>query len=139
MFGMTKKQFLKRSKKALNETGGELLLIREIIYKEKQDNMDYNEISKELDNIRKVIESIFFEFERLRPPSRCDKLYLRILRSLTTLQESVTLNSEYLSAAKNGLKEKSKDKFKESLKILEEFRKEFHILVKEIDTLLNEK
>jgi hypothetical protein len=70
MFGMTKKQFLKRSKKALNQTGGLLLLIREIMDKEASGNINNQEASKQIDNIRKEIESIFFEFEKINTPSK---------------------------------------------------------------------
>ncbi len=31
MFGITRKQFLKKGKEALNETGGELILIRKLV------------------------------------------------------------------------------------------------------------
>ena len=133
LMGMTKKQFLKKSKKALNETGGILLLIRGIILKEENKKISHHEASDQLNNIRKGIESVFFEFDRLNPPSKCNNLYLRILRSLITLQESVNLYSQYLNTTKNGLKEKN---LEESIKLLEEFRKEYHILADEVKTLL---
>lgn len=139
MFGMTKKQFLKRSKKTLNQTGGLLLLIRGIMDKESNGNINNKEISKQIDSIRKNIESIFFEFEKINPPSKYVTMHLRILRALVDLQEVVTLNSEYLSAAKDGLEEKAKDKLKESRNRLEKFRKEFHSIANEVNTLLLEK
>ncbi len=133
--GMTKKQFLKKSKKALNDTGGILLLIRGIIFKEEDNKISHIEASNQLNNIRKGIESIFFEFDELNPPSKCIKLHLRILRSLITLQESVNLYSQYLNANNNDQKEKSK-KLEESMKLLDEFRKEYHILADDVKTLL---
>jgi hypothetical protein len=139
MFGMTKKQFLKRSKKALNQTGSLILLIREIMGKETSGKISNEEASKQIDNIRKSIESIFFEFEKINPPSKYVTMHIRILRVLTDLQESVTLNSEYLSASKEGLDQIANNKLKESQNHLEEFRKEFHSIADEVNKLLLEK
>jgi phosphate uptake regulator len=107
--------------------------------KETSGNISIGEASKQMDNIRKNIESIFFEFEKRKPPSKYVAMNVRILRALVRLQEAVNINSEYLSAAKDGLEEKSKDKLKESQELLEEFRKEFHSIVNEVNTLLLEK
>lgn len=139
MFGMTKKQFLKRSKKTLNETGSLLLLIMEIMDNETSGKISNKEASKQIDNIRKIIESIFFEFEKRNPPSEYVAMQLRILRALVSMQESVTLYSEYLKATKDGLEEKAMNKLKESQEIFEEFRKEFHSICEEINTLLMKK
>ncbi|MGB9937745.1 MAG: hypothetical protein ACPK7O_08475 [Methanobacterium sp.] len=138
MFGMTKKQFLKRSKKVLNQTGGLILLIREIIDKETSGNISNHEAFTRVDNIRKELESIFFQFEKRKPPSKCNRLHLRILRSLTDFQEVVTLNSEYLTAVKNG-REEAIDNLKELMDALEEFRKEFHVICDEVNGLLLDK
>ncbi|HML04950.1 MAG TPA: hypothetical protein VK426_04155 [Methanobacterium sp.] len=135
MFGMTKKQFLKRSKKVLNETGSLLLFIREIMDKEASGKISSEESSKQIENIRKNIESIFFEFEKRNPPSKYVAMQLRILRALVNMQEAVTLYSEYLKATKTGLEEKSMNKLKESKETLEEFRKEFHSIVNEVNNL----
>ena len=139
MFGMTKKQFLKRSKKTLNQSGSLLLLIMEIMDKEAHGNINNQEASKNIDNIRKEIESLFFEFEKIDPPSKYVTIHLRILRVLVNLQEAVTLNSESLSAAKEGLEEKAKAKLKESRDHLEMFRKEFHAIANEVNSQFIEK
>lgn len=139
MFGMTKKQFLKRSKKALNQTGGILLLVREIMAKEKGGRIDNIQALNRIDDIRKEIESIFFVYEKRNPPSKCRKLHQKILRSLTDFQEAVTLNSEYLNALKNGNEDEAKVKIEQSMETLEEFRKEFHLISEEINRLLLEK
>jgi len=139
MFGMTKKQFLKRSKKVLNETGSILLLIMEVMNKETKGSISNDEASKQIDNIRKNIESIFFEFEKRNPPSKYVAMQLRILRALISMQESLTLNSEYLKATKAGLDEVAANKLNESKEILQEFRKEFHSISEEINTLLMKK
>ncbi len=139
MFGMTKRQFLKRSKKCLRETGGLLLLIRGIMDKEIHGKIDNQEALKQMDNIRKNIESIFEGFEKNKPPSKCTSLKQRILHLLINLNEAVIANYESLMAAKNGDEEKSREKLKESRDILENFRKDFHIIVAEVDTLLLKK
>ena len=136
LMGMTKKQFLKKSKKVLNDTGGILLLFIEIILKEENKKINHNDASNQLNNIRKGIESIFFEFDELNPPGKCINLHLRIIRSLITLQESVNLYQQYLNTIKNNRNEKSKDNLEESRKLLEEFRKEYHLLADEVKNLL---
>ncbi|MGF7117732.1 hypothetical protein [Methanobacterium oryzae] len=139
MFGMTKRQFLKRSKKCLRETGTLLLSIRVIMDKEVHGKIDNQEALKQMDNIRKNIEIIFEEFEKRNPPSRCASLKKRILRILINLNEAVNANYKSLLAAENGNTEESKEKLKESRKILEEFRTDFHRTVEEVDTLLQKK
>lgn len=139
MFGMTKRQFLKRSKKCLKETGTLLLSIRVIMDKEVNGKIDNQEALKKLDNIRKNIESLFEEFEKRNPPSRCASLKQRILHILINLNEAVNANYESLLATKNGNTEESKEKLEESRELLEEFRKDFHVIVAEVDTLLQKK
>lgn len=139
MFEMTKRQFLKRSAKCMDKTGGLLLLLKEIINKEVQGKISDQEASKKLDIIRREIESIFSEFEKLNPPSKCFPLKRRILKALINLQEIVVTDSESLFAAREGLKEKSQEKLKESMDHLEEFRKDFHSLTEEVNVRLTEK
>lgn len=134
MFGMTKMQFLRRSAKCMDETGGLLLLLKEVIDKEFQGKISKSETSKKLDIIRKEIESLFEEFEKLSPPSRCNSLKQKILNILINMHEIVITNSEALSAAK----EQSRDKLNESREKLEMFRKEFHDLTKRVNILLLE-
>lgn len=139
MFGMTKRQFLKRSKKCLRETGTLLISIRVIMDKEVHGKIDNQEALKQMDNIRKNIEIIFEEFEKRNPPSNCASLKKRILHVLINLNEAVIINYESLLAAKNGNAEESKEKFRESRDILEEFRTDFHSTVEEVDNLLQKK
>ena len=139
MFGMTKLQFLKRSAKCMDEAGGLLLLIREIIVKEFRDEVNYLEAFKRMDNIRKELDSLFYEFERLSPPSSCNKLKRKILNVLIGMQEVVVTDLESLNAARKGLKEQSQTKLKESRDQLEVFRKDFHEVTKEVNILLSEK
>lgn len=134
MFGMTKMQFLRRSAKCMDETGGLLLLLKEVIDKEFQGKISKSEASKKLDIIRKEIELLFEEFEKLSPPSKCNSLKQKILNILINMHEIVITNSEALSVAK----EHSQDKLNESREQLEMFRKEFHDLTKRVNILLLE-
>jgi len=139
MFRMTKRQLLKKSKKALDEMGNSLLLIIQIIDNEIEGRISNEESSIRMDVMRKEIETIFSEFEKLSPPSKCFSLYHRILNALIKLHESVVINSESLMAEKNGLEEESQEKLIESIDNLEEFREDFHTLVKDVRMLLIEK
>ncbi len=138
MLKMTKRQFLKRSAKCMDETGGLLLLLKEIIDKEVQGEISNQEVSDRLDAIRKGIEFIFYKFEKLNQPSKCDSLKQKILNILIRMQEIVVTDSESLSAAKEGFKERSQDKLTESNDQLENFRKDFHDLTKRVNILLIE-
>ncbi len=139
MFKMTRMQFLKKSAKCMNETGGVLLLLKEVIDKEFQGKISNSEASMKIDIIRKEIESIFYEFEKLNPPSHCSSLKQKILTVLINMQDTVVTNLEYLSAAKERLNEQSKDKLSESRTKLENFRKDFHDVAKMVNILLAEK
>ena len=139
MFGMTKMQFLRRSAKCMDETGGLLLLLKEVIDKEFHGKIRKSEASKKMDIIRRKIESLFEEFEKLNPPSQCNPLKRNILNILINMQEIVVTNSESLSSAKEDLREQSQDKLKESREKLEMFRKDFHDLTKRVNILLLEK
>lgn len=139
MFGMTKRQFLKRSKKCLKETGTLLLLIREMMNKEVHGEIKNEDALKRINNIRKSVESLFSDFERRYPPSRCFSLKQRILNALINLEEALVINYESVLAARDGNEEESREKLKKSRNILEEFREDYHVLVKEVDTLLIKK
>lgn len=136
MFGMTKKQFLKKSKNCLKETGIELLLIREIFNQEINSAIDLEKALQKLENVRKRLEDIFFQYEHLNPPSKCKTVQLNILNALIILQESVVINSEYLILLKDGLNEPARDKLEKSIDKLDEFRHDFKKLSKEVDLYL---
>jgi hypothetical protein len=138
MFGMTKKQFLKRSAKCMDENGGLLLLLREVINNEFQGKISNSEASKKLDIIRKELESLFHEFEKLNPPSQCNSLKQKILNVMINMQEIVVINSESLFAAKEGSNKQSQEKLNESRKKLEGFRKDFHDVTKRVNICLAE-
>ena len=123
----------------MDEAGGLLLLLKGVIDKEFQGKISNPEASKKIDIIRKEIESVFYEVEKLNPPSNCSSLKQKILTVLISMQDIVVANSEYLSTAKEGLKEQSADKLIESRTKLEKFRKDFHDLTRMVNILLSEK
>ncbi|MCZ3365153.1 MULTISPECIES: hypothetical protein [Methanobacterium] len=139
MLELTKRQFLKKSAKCMDETGGLLLLLKEIIDNESKGKISNSEASKKLDSIRKEIEVIFYEFEKLNSPSKCSSLKQKVLNILISMQEIVVINSESLYAAKEGLDVQSQNKLSESRAQLEKFRKEFHDVTKRVNVLLTEK
>jgi hypothetical protein len=139
MFGMTKKQFLKKSKNCLKETGPEILLFRELLDKETHKTISTHDASRKLDNIRREIEKTFATYEKLNPPSKCASLHRKILHNLFALHEAVVTNSESLNAAREGQEEKSIEKLEESRDKLQKFREDFLPLSKEVDLNLQKK
>jgi len=136
MFGMTKKQFLKKSKKCLKDTGIQLLLIREVFNRERKGQIDFDENRRELDKIRKNIETIFFQYEGLKPPSKCKPMQIKILKTLIILQEALVDNSEYLNLLNNGSPEEADVELVKSLDKLENFRDKFKELSQKVDLYL---
>ncbi|NYB52691.1 MAG: hypothetical protein HVN35_09060 [Methanobacteriaceae archaeon] len=136
MFGMTKKQFVKKSKNCLKDTGVELLIIREIFSKEKTGKFAEYEAYKQLENVRKNMEDIFFKYESLKPPVKCKALHRKILNSLIIIQEAVVLNTEYLLLIQEGSEELAQEKYKKSFNELEKFRDRFRELSQELDVYL---
>jgi hypothetical protein len=131
MFGMTRKQFLKRSCQTLKDIGPMILLLMEIIQKEEKGTIPSEEALKKLDIIRKDVEQVFFDYEKINPPSQYVTLHLKVLKLLTHLQEVVTSNQEY-QALLQGQKE-ADHQLTESKRLLEEFRQEFHRIRREIE------
>lgn len=128
MFGMTRKQFKKKSSQALKDMGPSILLLMEITSKQQKKTITSQEAKTRLDLLRKDVEEVFFNYEKINPPSSYQSLYLKILQLLTHLQEVVTSNQEYISHDDYKLLEKS-------LKRLEEFRQEYHSIRREIESL----
>lgn len=136
MFGMTKKQFLKKSKNCLNDTGIQLILTREILNKEENGEISADETYRELDKIRKNMESIFFRFEGRKPPSKCKPMQIEILKTLIILQDALVARSEYLILSKKGLNQDARNEKLKSLQMLESFREKFKNLSHKIDLYL---
>ncbi len=131
MFGMTRKQFKNKSSKALKDIGPSILLLMEITGKQKKKTITRDEAKTKLDLIRKDVEEVFFNYEKISPPSSYQSLYLKVLQILTRLQEVVTSNQEYLSLEG----EDAQRQLNESVNLLEEFRMEFHSLRREIESV----
>jgi hypothetical protein len=138
MFGLTKKQFLKRSKSCVDETGNQALLIRELIEHEIDGNIPDEEAYKQIKLIVQGVEDAFFRYEALDPPSNCVSLHLKLLHSLITLQDAVAANYDFISSSLSGKKVESVNKLEESQMLLEKFRKEFRPITNEVDGQLNE-
>jgi hypothetical protein len=100
----------------------------EITSKQQKKNITPQEAKTRLDFIRKDVEQVFFNYEKINPPSSYQSQYLQILQLLTHLQEVVTSNLEYLSHDDYILLE-------ESLKLLENFRQEYHSIRREIESI----
>lgn len=137
MFGLTKKQFLKRSKSCVDETGNQALLIRELIDHEKDGSIPDEEAYKQIKLIVQGVEAAFFRYETLDPPSNCVSLHLKILHCLITLQDAVAANYEYITSSINDEKVEAANKLEESQNLLENFRKEFRPITNEVDGQLN--
>lgn len=135
MFGMTKKQFLKRSSICLDETGSYALLMRDLLKHEEEGKFNHREVYKELKLIMEGISKEFSRYEALNPPSKCVPLQLKILHCLILLQESASANYDYIISKKGDELAKSV-RFEDSMTSLEKFRIEFRPLTSEVDQLL---
>lgn len=136
MFGMTKNQFLKKSKNCLKDTGIQLILIRKIFIRESGGEIDIDETYRELDNLRKNMEKIFFRYERLSPPSKCKPLQIKILKTLIIFQDALVANSEYLILSKKGLPGEARAEMVKSMEMMEHFREKFRKLSQKVDLYL---
>lgn len=135
MFGLTRKQFLKRSKICINETGNNALLISELINLERQDKIDNQEAYYKIKGIMGGAEKTFYKYEILNPPKNCVSLHLKILHCLITLQGSLAANYDFIILSKDNGKDKAK-KLEESGILLDKFRKEFRPITTEVNILL---
>jgi hypothetical protein len=136
MFGLTKKQFLKKSASCLDEAGNHALLIRELIDHETDETIHKVEAYNQIKRIIEGIESTFFRYEELNPPSQCVSLQLKILNCLIVLQEATATNYDFITASIEGKDGSNKEKLKSSKILLEKFRKAFRPLTKEVDSYL---
>jgi hypothetical protein len=125
MFGMTKKQFLKKTKKALEETGSSILQLMDIIEKEKNNKISEEDALKKLELVRKDIEKVFNEYETIKPPSKCFPIFRKLLNNLVLLQETVNINQEYLMDTDPSQKEYN---FSKSVQNFEDYRSDFNDL-----------
>ena len=137
MLGMTRKQFLKRSSKTLDETGNHALVIRGLISKEKDETLDNNNAYKQAMLLIKGISSTFLNYENINPPSNCNSLHLKILHSIIILQDVVSTNYDFITLSREGRSLNALEKLEESENLLKKFRNEFRPLTIEVDSYLN--
>jgi hypothetical protein len=138
MFGMTKKQFLKRSSKTLDETGNHALLIRGLIAKEKDCTIGNDDAYKQAKLLIEGIASTFFDYENIDPPSNFNSLHLNILHSLIILQDVASANYDFITLSREGKSLDASEKLKESEDLLKKFRDDFRPLTTEVDSYLNQ-
>lgn len=137
MFGMTRKQFLKRSSKTLDKAGNHAILIRRLIGQEKDGIIDNDKAYKETRLIIDGIASIFFDYENINPPSNCNSLHMKILHSLIILQEVASANYDFITKTREGNSVNAREKLEESENLLIKFRNEFRPITSEVDSYLN--
>ena len=136
MFGMTRKQFLKRSSKTLDETGNHALLIRGLIGQEKDGSIDNDDAYTQTRLIIDGISSTFFDYENINHPSNCNYLHLKILRTLIILQDVASANYDFITRSREDKSIIAQEKLKESENLLDKFRNEFRPLTTEVDSHL---
>ncbi len=115
MFGLTKRQFLKKSKKTLQETGVQILSYRRLMNQEDKGEINLLEAQRSLDHLRNEVEDTFSRFEKLNPPSECLGLKQMIIKALIIFHESLVTYSESLLASESDLKEKLQKRSDEEL------------------------
>lgn len=139
MFGLTRRQFLKKSKKALQETGVQILTMRSLKNQEVKGSTNLLDAQRSLDNLRKEVEETFSRYTKLNPPSKCLDLQHRIVQGLILFHESLVIYSESLMAKKDGLDEKFQELLKKSNEELEKYKELFLSLSREVDSELRRK
>ena len=137
VLGLTKKQFLKRSKECLDAQGIHALNLHELIDLELSGKINKTDSYTRIRAIMKDLDSIFNKYQHLNPPSGCIKTKREILNSLLLLQETAT--AVYDSTQKELNKDQGFDKTKlaDSKLFLNKFRQVFRPLTMEIDENLN--
>ena len=136
MFDMTRKQFLKRSSKALDKAGNQVILVRRLIGQEKEGIIDNDKAYKETRLIIDGIASIFFDYENINPPSNCNSLHRKILHSLIILQEVASANYDFITQSREGKSVNAREKLEESENLLMKFTNEFRPITSEVDSYL---
>jgi len=136
MLGLTKKQFIKRSKEFLDAEGINSLIISELVGVESSGKTNPEESYQRIRAVMNDMDSIFTGYEQLNPPSACISLKLKILNSLIILQEAASALYDYFYMNINHKNlEEAKNKLAESKLNLNKFREVFRPLTKEIDVM----
>lgn len=136
---MTKRQFLKRCKKALQENGKQIISLQRLMNQEARGEISDLEVQRRLDVLRRDVEETFSNYEKMNPPSKCFQMYHEVLNGLVVFFESIVNYSEYLQAKKTKLEVESLDLFKKSNENLQKYKELSLKLSKQIDLNLNKK
>ncbi len=136
MFGLTKRQFLKRSKEALQETGVQVLSLRGLMNQEAKGEIDLLEAQRSLDALRKTAEDTFSRYQKLNPPSKCFSLQQNIINTLIIFYESLVAYSESLLAKEEDSEEKSLNLLRKSNEELYKYKEVSATLSREVDSNL---
>ena len=136
MFGLTKRQFLKKSKKSLQQTGVQILSLRNLMNKESKGVISLREAQRSLDTLRNQVENSFSTYEKLNPPSKCIPLQLQIFNAMIIFHSSLVSYSEYLNNSEKGLTNETDLLLNESDRKLKKYQEIALSLSKEIDSYL---
>ncbi len=137
MFGATKRQLLKRSKKALKETGQQILSLRQLMNQEAHGDISTIDAHRRLDVLRRDVEDTFSTYEKANPPSECFQLYHEILNGLILFYESIVTYSEYLQAKEGYLEKEFPDLFRKTNENLQTYQEISLRLSRVVDSKLN--
>jgi hypothetical protein len=137
MFGMTKRQFLKRSKKALQETGVLTLYLRRLMNQETSAEINTTEAHRRMDALRRDVENTFSTYEKGNPPTECLNLHQEILNGLILFYDSIVTYSDYLQAKESHLEKEFPDLFSKTNENLKKYQELSLRLSREVDNRLN--
>lgn len=139
MFDLTRKQFLKRSSKCLDDIGLHSLLISELIDSETNKTINNEDAYKQIRTVMQSIGEVFSNYQKLNPPSEFVSMHLSILNSIILLQESTTAIYDYINMVINqeDIRE-AQETLEKSRVELDKFRTSFRPLTAEVDKLLNQ-
>ena len=139
MFGMTNRQFLKRSKKALEETGVQILALRGLMNQEANAHISITDAIRRLDMLRKDVENTFSTYEKLEPPSECFNLHQEMLNGLILFFESIVSYLEYLHANEDNSQTENSELLMKSNENLQKYQELSLKLSREVDSNLSKK
>jgi hypothetical protein len=139
MFGLTKHQFLKKSKKSLDEISTQILSFRNLRNQVNKGTISTIEAQRVLDKIRRDVEDTFSLYEKLNPPSKCTPLKQKIFNATITFHGSMVSYSEYLTAKDKELAQTAKEKYVKSDEELKEFLDMSMPLSRQLDQYLQKK
>lgn len=139
MFGLTKHQFLKKSKKALQETSIQSLSFRRLINQDAKDEIVILEAHRSLDRLRNHADDTFTSYRKLNPPSKCLQLQQSIINALILFYDSLVAYSESLHGKEDGLEDKSSQLMEKSSEKLNKYIEISLSLSREVDSNLQKK